>query len=123
MPERCLRIALISDIDDTIKDTKIFKGYRAAAKKTFFKEMQDVPGFQYVYNLFYKFLKIKYNHVCNWKNELEVLVKNLLFEKEKLKVARENQANDLAIARENAKGRSIDGKLSQHGSANDDGGR
>jgi hypothetical protein len=33
-------------------------------------------------------------------------MEKLAIEKEKLQVARENQANDLAIAKENAKGRS-----------------
>ena len=37
-------ISIISDIDDTIKDTQILAGARTVLSNTFFKESRDVPG-------------------------------------------------------------------------------
>ena len=44
------------------------------------------------------------------RNKQQESLKKLELEKEKLKVARENMANDLAIAKENAKGRAKSSK-------------
>jgi phosphatidate phosphatase APP1 len=43
-------ISVISDIDDTIKDTKILSGARAVLSKTFFEEPQSVQGMAEAYN-------------------------------------------------------------------------
>ncbi|KAG0208910.1 hypothetical protein BGX28_000229 [Mortierella sp. GBA30] len=43
-------ISIISDIDDTIKETNVTAGARIILRNTFLKDMQDVPGMSQVYN-------------------------------------------------------------------------
>jgi hypothetical protein len=47
-------ISVISDIDDTIKETNIAAGARIIFRNTFLKEMQDVPGMSQVYRQWWK---------------------------------------------------------------------
>ncbi|KAG0051812.1 hypothetical protein BGZ83_003288 [Gryganskiella cystojenkinii] len=47
-------ISVISDIDDTIKETNIAAGARIILRNTFLKDMQDVPGMAHVYKQWWK---------------------------------------------------------------------
>ncbi|KAI1317526.1 hypothetical protein EDD11_008333 [Mortierella claussenii] len=47
-------ISVISDIDDTIKETNISAGARIILRNTFLKDMQDVPGMADVYKQWWK---------------------------------------------------------------------
>jgi len=49
-----LGISVISDIDDTIKETNIAAGARTILQNTFLKDMQDVPGMSQVYKRWWK---------------------------------------------------------------------
>ncbi|KAI9496204.1 hypothetical protein BDB00DRAFT_809495 [Zychaea mexicana] len=46
-------ISIISDIDDTIKDTQILAGARTVLSNTFFKQSRDVPGMADAYMHWY----------------------------------------------------------------------
>jgi hypothetical protein len=46
-------LSVISDIDDTIKQTDILSGPRTVLKKTFLEEMNDVPGMAGVYDVWW----------------------------------------------------------------------
>ncbi|KAI8078056.1 uncharacterized protein B0P05DRAFT_543933 [Gilbertella persicaria] len=46
-------VSIISDIDDTIKDTRILSGARTVLSKTFFEAPQDVSGMADVYMTWY----------------------------------------------------------------------
>ncbi|GJJ73958.1 hypothetical protein EMPS_06316 [Entomortierella parvispora] len=47
-------ISVISDIDDTIKETNIAAGARIILQNTFLNDMQDVPGMSQVYKRWWK---------------------------------------------------------------------
>ncbi|KAF9412868.1 hypothetical protein BGZ94_000902 [Podila epigama] len=47
-------ISIISDIDDTIKETNVSAGARIILRNTFLKDMRDVPGMAAVYNRWWK---------------------------------------------------------------------
>ncbi|KAF8987245.1 hypothetical protein BGZ52_005464 [Haplosporangium bisporale] len=47
-------ISIISDIDDTIKETNIVAGARIILRNTFLKDMRDVPGMASIYNRWWK---------------------------------------------------------------------
>lgn len=47
-------ISIISDIDDTIKDTQVTAGARIVLRNTFLREMQEVHGMSDVYNGWWK---------------------------------------------------------------------
>ncbi|KAF9306098.1 hypothetical protein BGZ74_007566, partial [Mortierella antarctica] len=47
-------ISIISDIDDTIKETNVVAGTRIILRNTFLKDMRDVPGMASVYNRWWK---------------------------------------------------------------------
>lgn len=47
-------ISIISDIDDTIKETDVVAGARIILRNTFLKEMTDVPGMAEVYKNWWK---------------------------------------------------------------------
>ncbi|KAG0325987.1 hypothetical protein BG000_001572 [Podila horticola] len=47
-------ISIISDIDDTIKETNVVAGARIILRNTFLKEMRDVPGMASIYNRWWK---------------------------------------------------------------------
>ncbi|KAG0319632.1 hypothetical protein BGZ97_001754 [Linnemannia gamsii] len=47
-------ISIISDIDDTIKETDVVAGARIILRNTFLKEMMDVPGMAEVYKNWWK---------------------------------------------------------------------
>ncbi|KAF9105833.1 hypothetical protein BGX27_009422 [Mortierella sp. AM989] len=47
-------ISIISDIDDTIKETNISAGTKIILRNTFLNEMQDVPGMAEVYTKWWK---------------------------------------------------------------------
>lgn len=47
-------ISIISDIDDTIKETNISAGARIILRNTFLKDMQEVPGMSKVYKEWWK---------------------------------------------------------------------
>ncbi|KAI8879415.1 hypothetical protein K501DRAFT_256827 [Backusella circina FSU 941] len=57
-------ISVISDIDDTIKDTKILSGARAVLSKTFFEEPQSVQGMADAYNYWYSH-GVSFHYVSN----------------------------------------------------------
>jgi hypothetical protein len=44
-------ISIISDVDDTIKHSDVFKGLYSTLKKALFHDLQDVPGMADSYNL------------------------------------------------------------------------
>jgi hypothetical protein len=47
-------VSVISDIDDTIKETEVTAGTRVVLRNTFLKDMQEVPGMASVYNSWWK---------------------------------------------------------------------
>ncbi|KAF9924983.1 hypothetical protein BGZ67_008945 [Mortierella alpina] len=47
-------ISIISDIDDTIKETNVSAGARIILRNTFLKDMRDVPGMSKVYKQWWK---------------------------------------------------------------------
>ncbi|KAG0344019.1 hypothetical protein BG004_004826 [Podila humilis] len=47
-------ISIISDIDDTIKETNVSAGARIILRNTFLKDMRDVPGMASTYNRWWK---------------------------------------------------------------------
>ncbi|KAG0016239.1 hypothetical protein BGZ82_001163 [Podila clonocystis] len=47
-------ISIISDIDDTIKETNVVAGARIILRNTFLKDMSDVPGMASIYNRWWK---------------------------------------------------------------------
>ncbi|KAJ8663490.1 hypothetical protein O0I10_000732 [Lichtheimia ornata] len=70
-------ISIISDIDDTIKDTQILAGAKTVLANTFFKHCRDVPGMAEAYMRWYT-QGASFHYVSNSPFQLMPMLQNFL---------------------------------------------
>ncbi|KAI9228327.1 MAG: hypothetical protein DHS80DRAFT_1343, partial [Piptocephalis tieghemiana] len=70
-------ISVISDIDDTIKDTGVIEGRRTVLSNTFLSQLREVPGMSDTYNDWWK-QGAEFHYVSNSPWQLYPLIEEFL---------------------------------------------